>query len=114
MPRGSLIVNTPNQAYGSDKVTHEQVTVSSSALQLPAQLTAGELNKSTQHVLLQVNGADLRVTFDGATDPTSSLGFKMVAGTEAYWSYDQFRKARAIRAGSTDATLEVQEMGYKG
>jgi hypothetical protein len=38
----------------------------------------------------------------------------MVAGTEAYWSKDQFRKARAIRAGSTDATLEVQEMGYKG
>lgn len=113
--RSSYIVNTPNQAFASGAVAHKQATVTNSAEPLPSFLTAGALNAATNHVLVQVNGADIRVTFDGGgTEPTTSLGFRMVAGTEAYWSKDQFNNAVAIREGSTNATLEIQEMNYRG
>ena len=113
--RSSYIVNTPNQAFGNLSVAHKQATVTNSADSLPSLLTTGSLNANTNHVLVQVNGANIRVTFDGgATDPSATLGFRMVAGTEAYWSRDQFNNATVVREGSTDATLEIQEMNYRG
>lgn len=113
--RSSYIVNTPNQAFGNQAVAHRQATVTSSAEPLSSLLAAGLLHSATNHVLVQVNGANIRVTFDGGqTDPSSTLGFRMVAGTEAYWSRDQFNNATVIREGSTNATLEIQEMNYRG
>jgi len=108
----SRIVNTPAQALSQPGTTHRQVTVSSSANDLQT-LGSFTLNAGTTHVLVQVTGASIRVTFDGATDPTSTKGFDYPLGTMAYWPRDLFLSAKCIREGGTDAVLEVQELNYR-
>ena len=70
------------------------------------------LATDTQHILVQVNGADIRVTFDGSTTPTASVGFRFPSGSSAYWTRTMALKAKAIREASTDAVLELQELNY--
>jgi len=108
----SRIVNTPAQALAQPGTTHKQVTVSNTANTIQA-LGSFTLNASATHVLVQVTGASIRVTFDGATDPTSTKGFDYPLGTMAYWPRDLFLSARVIREGGTDAVLEVQELNYR-
>jgi hypothetical protein len=104
----SRIVNTPSQAIAQNGTTHAQKTISSTAVAvLPSALNAG-----TTHVLVQVNAADVRVTFDGATDPTNSVGFLMPSGSSAYWTKNLAVNAKAIRTASTDAVFEVQELNF--
>ena len=106
------IVNSPNQAVANATVAHEALTVSSTALNLSSSISAGSLDSKTTHVLVQVEGANIRVTFDGATSPTANLGFQYVAGSSAYWSRNMFQMAKAIREGGADATLQIQELIY--
>lgn len=112
MGANARVVNTPSQAYPNPNTNHEQVTVSSTALDLKAQLSSGALHAGTSYVLLQVTGADIRVTFDG-TDPTTSKGFVFESGNSPYWPADLFSKAKVIRDDSVDAVLEIQEMQYR-
>lgn len=102
------IVNTPAQAIPQVGTTHKQNTVTNSA----EDIIDFTLNANTQHVMVQVLGATIRVTFDGETDPTTTKGFEYVAGSSAYWPYRLAAKAKAIRAGSTDAVIEMQELNY--
>lgn len=104
----SRIVNTPSQAIAQNGTTHTQQTVSGTAVSvMPSPLNAG-----TTHVLVQINGADVRVTFDNTTNPTASVGFLMPAGTNAYWTNKLAANAKAIRTGSTDAVVEIQELNF--
>jgi hypothetical protein len=102
------IVNTPSQAIPQNGTLHKQRTVSSSAVAF----LDWTLATDTEHLLIQVNGADIRVTFDGTTDPTASKGFRLPANSSAYWTRTMALKARAIREGSTDAVIEAQELNY--
>ena len=104
----SRIVNTPSQAIPQYGTIHHQNTVSSTA-ELAVDWT---LAADTQHVLVQVNNADLRVTFDGTTTPTASIGFRLTNGSCAYWTKTMATKAKAIREASTDAVIEFQELNY--
>jgi len=52
------------------------------------------------------------VTFDGSTNPTTSLGFQYPDGSTAYWTRTMALKAKAIRDDSTDVVVEVQELNY--
>lgn len=109
MAGNARIVNTPSQAIPQSATTHTQITIGSSAATLASSLT---LAAQTTHVLLQFNDATARVTFDGATDPTASLGFRYVTGTNAYWTKQMFNAARCIREGGTDVVVEVQELNF--
>jgi hypothetical protein len=102
------IVNTPSQAISQNNTTHSQNTISSSA----EAIVNWSLNAGTTHVLVQVTGDTIRVTFDGATDPTASLGFRMPSNSSAYWTREMASKAKAIREGSSDAVVEMQELNY--
>jgi hypothetical protein len=104
----SRIVNTPSQAMPQPGTVHKQNTISSTA-ELVIDWT---LATDTQHILVQVTGADIRVTFDGSTTPTDSVGFRFPAGSSAYWTRTMALKAKAIREASTDAVLELQELNY--
>ena len=101
------IVNTPSQAIPQSGTTHTQTTVSSSVVTPFSSLAA-----DTRHVMLQVLGATIRVTFDGTTDPTSTKGFEYIAGSTAYLTRQMALSLRAIRAGGTDATIESQQLNY--
>lgn len=105
----SRIVNTPSQAIPQNGGTHTQHTIGSSAGLISASLT---LQPHTTHVLLQFNDAAARVTFDGGTTPTASVGFRYVTGTNAYWTKQMFNSANAIREGSTDVVVEIQELNF--
>lgn len=102
------IVNTPSQAIPQNGTLHKQRTVSSTAVDV----LNWTLATDTEHLLIQVNGADIRVTFDGTTDPTASKGFRLPANSSAYWTRTMALKAKAIREGSTDAVIEAQELNY--
>ena len=102
------IVNTPSQAISQNNTTHKQNTISSSV----EAIVNWSLNAGTTHVLVQVTGEPVRVTFDGVTDPTASLGFRMPANSSAYWTREMASKAKAIREGSSDAVVEMQELNY--
>ncbi len=101
------IVNTPSQAMPQTGVAHAQRAISSTAVDL----IASGLNASTTHVLVQFNGANVRVTFDGTT-PTSTLGFVYTDGSTAYLSRLMALGCKAIRDDATDCVAEIQELNY--
>lgn len=101
------IVNTPSQAIPQDATAHTQRTVSSAAVDV----INWTLNASTTHVMVQFNGANARVTFDGST-PTATKGFLYTDGGTGYWTRQMASKAKAIRTLSTDVTVEIQELNF--
>ena len=102
------IVNTPSQAIPQSGSTHKQNTVSGTA----EAVIDFTLQSDTTHVFVQFTGANARVTLDGTTDPTTSLGFQYPEGSTAYWTRNMAIKAKAIRDDSTDVVVEIQELNY--
>ena len=102
------IVNTPSQAIAQSGTTHTQRTISSAA----ASIINWTPNANTTHVFIQFTGANARVTLDGTTNPTTSLGFQYPDGSTAYWPVALAKNAKAIRDDSTDVICEIQELNY--
>lgn len=101
------IVNTPSQAIPQSGAAHTQKTISSSAVAI----INGPLNANTSHVLLQFNGANARVTFDGS-DPSAAKGFIYPDGATAYLTRSMALAAKSIRAATTDVVVEIQELNF--
>jgi hypothetical protein len=104
----SKIVNTPSQAIPQSGTTHTQRTISGTA----AAIVNWTLNANTTHVFVQFTGANARVTLDGSTNPTTSLGFQYPDGSTAYWTRQIALSAKAIRDDSTDVVCEIQELNF--
>jgi hypothetical protein len=102
------IVNTPNQAIPQYGTTHLQTTLTT-VVDLTSKLT---LDAGTTHVLVQVNGADMRVTFDKSTDATITKGFRYPDGSSIYWPREMWNSAKAVAESGT-VTLEVQQLNYR-
>jgi len=101
------IVNTPSQAVPQNGVSHAQVTIGATAAAI-----CSSLNADTTHVFVQFTGANARVTFDGSTNPTTSLGFQYPDGSTAYWTRTMALKAKAIRDDATDVVCEIQQLNF--
>ena len=86
-------------------VPHQSLTVSTVAIAF-----ATAFNSNTNLVSFDVQGSDVRVRFDG-TNPTSTVGHILPAGTAYTWDKDQAARAIFIRdtSASADATLFVSE-----
>ena len=106
MAGNTRITNSPAQARSANGTTHVQRTISSTAVDLINFTPSAECT----HIMVQFTGATARVTFDGSTDPTSSLGFSYVDSSSAFLLKDLALSAKAIRAGSTDVVAEIQEI----
>ena len=65
------------------------------------------LTQDTRYVLWSVEGADIRVTFDGS-DPVN--GHLLVENSHGTWFRDLFTKARMVRAGDVNATFHATEV----
>lgn len=102
------IVNTPSQAVAQTGATHTQRTISGTA----AAIINWTLNTNTTHVFVQFTGANARVTLDGTTNPTTTLGFQYPEGSTAYWTRQMALNAKAIRDDSTDVVIEIQELNF--
>ena len=65
-------------------------------------------NSLTRYIVLDVQGADVRVTYDDS-DPTTSNGHILFAGRSYTWSKQAAAAAKFIRDGGTDATIHASE-----
>jgi hypothetical protein len=102
------ITNTPSQAIAQSSAPHVQRTVSSSAVPLINHV----MNEETQHVFVQFTGGDCRVTFSDLSTPTTTKGFLYYEGATGYFTKNMALNAKAIRAGATDVTVEIQETNH--
>jgi hypothetical protein len=91
----SLVVNLYPKPTGE---ADQRLTVSTTVVFLTENWSAA----STKYILIDIQTADVYVTFDGS-DPSSSNGhlFK-TTGQPFFWSKEAARVARFIRAGATD------------
>lgn len=103
----SRIVNTPSQAIPQFGASHTQRTISSSSVNV----LNHALQNDTTHALVQFNGANVRITFDGNA-ATTTKGFLYTDGSSAYWTRKMLEAARGIRTASTDVTVEIQELNF--
>jgi hypothetical protein len=104
------IQNTQSELFATQGVAHRQRTVSSTAVDL---INSVPLNSKTTHVLVQFTGATARLTLDGSTTPTATLGFQYVAGSSALFAALEFPMIRAIREAETDVVAIIQEMTFR-
>lgn len=81
----------------------ERLTVSSAVVQFS---TTWDI--TTQYLVIDVQNADVMVTFDGST-PSATNGHRLYAGTNATWSRQAATAAKFIRQGSTDAAIQASQ-----
>ncbi len=84
-------------------VADQTLTVSSSVVQFGT-----AFNSLTRYIVLDVQGADVRVTYDDSA-PTTSNGHILFAGRSYTWSKQAAAAAKFIRDGGTDATIHASE-----
>ena len=94
-----------NRGETSATVNMKMLTVSSSVVQL----TDGgyTFGQNTKYVTLDVQDADVYVTYTGET-PSSSLGHRLYAGRSYTWSVNTAKNAKFIRV-STDAVIGASQ-----
>lgn len=108
MGANTRVVNTPNQAFPNPDTLHDVIEVTATAGSLASAMS----DPKSTHVMIQVQDAAISVTFDGSTNPTSSVGFVIPVDTTVYWPKALFLNAIAKTASGT-ANLQVQEMTFK-
>lgn len=87
-------------------VASSSTTVSTSAVAPSTIYTASTAVDPVILVTFDVQTSDVRVRWDG-TDPTSTVGHRLPAGTAYTWDVDQFNAAKFIRDSGavSDATI---------
>ena len=65
-------------------------------------------NSLTRYIVLDVQLADVRVTYDGSA-PTSTNGHILFAGRSYTWSKQAAVAAKFIRDGSVSASIHASE-----
>jgi len=70
--------------------------------------TFGAFNSLTKFVVLDVQVADVRVTYDGST-PSSTNGHILFAGRSYTWSKAAAEAAKFFEDTTTDATIHASE-----
>ena len=96
----SLVVNLYPSPTGE---ADERLSVSTAAVSL----TNSWSSSKTKYLLIDIQGDDVMVTFDGST-PTSTNGhlFKKLT-PPFFWNKSTALAARFIRAASTDASVHA-------
>lgn len=99
------LYNRPTEVTTKDPdVADEQLAVST----VSVQIDTADWSNSTQYAIIQAQGADVRVRFDG-TAPTASVGLLLLAGEPLEWSIGRVKAARFIRSSSTDAVIYASQ-----
>ena len=101
MPNYTNLFPYPN-IYRGTAVADQRLTVSS------AVVTFSAFADTTNLIVLDVQNADVMVTFDGS-DPSATNGHRLYGGTHYTWSRATAAAARFIRQGSTDGVIQASE-----
>ncbi|MEY4402685.1 MAG: hypothetical protein RIR91_720 [Verrucomicrobiota bacterium] len=81
----------------------ERLTVSSAIVQF-----ATTWDITTQYIVIDVQDADVMVTFDGSS-PSATNGHRLYAGSNVIWSRQAAAAAKFIRQGGTDAAVHASQ-----
>lgn len=84
-------------------VTDQSLAVADSVVQFGT-----AFNDLTKYVVLDVQTADVRVTYDDSA-PTTSNGHILFAGRSYTWSKEAAQAAKFIRNGGTSASIHASE-----
>lgn len=82
-----------------------QLAVSTSIVRVPV----SALDEYVSHVMLDFQGAAIRVTFDGS-DPSPTRGVRYSPGNCPIWNRRFAEAAKFIREGSTDGSVHIQPL----
>lgn len=107
------VINLEHNIVAQKGTTHQGFAVADTAGTLET-LGSFTFADDTNYVLIEVQAQPVRITFDGSTAPTASIGFSYSAGTKELWHVDRAKDAKLIREGGTNAAIELQEFNYKG
>ena len=93
-----------------DLVARQTTTVTTSA----TDFLSSALDSQTTHVLWSVDGADIRVSYDGV-NPTATVGHKVADASSSTWNREFAQQAKVIRdTGATaNATITITELQKK-
>jgi hypothetical protein len=86
----------------SEGGTDERLTVST----VPIEFASTWYDEDTKFVYVDVQGADIMVTFDRSV-PSASNGHKLESGWKGFWSARQADSAIMIRADHQDAAVQA-------
>lgn len=102
-PKRSLLSGTP--------IAAQALTVSTAAVAATGYTSATAGTSPVQFVAFDVQDQDVRVRWDG-TDPTSTIGTILYAGTNYTWAVSQYDAAKFIRksTATADATIFAHPM----
>jgi len=84
-------------------VADQTLTVSTGVVQFGT-----AFNNITRYIVLDVQGADVRVTYDDSA-PTTTNGHILFAGRSYTWSKQAAAAAKFIRDGGVDGTIHASE-----
>ena len=82
--------------------TDQALSVADSVVQF------GAFSSACKYVVLDVQTADVRVTYDDSA-PTSSNGHILFAGRSYTWAVETARAAKFIENSTTDAVIQASE-----
>ena len=85
-------------------VTDQSLAVADSAVQFGT-----AFNSLTKYVVLDIQTADVRVTYDGSDPVGGSNGHILFAGRSYTWSKEAAAAAKFIRNGGTSASIHASE-----
>lgn len=110
MPNSNVVnlYPVPNGTIGDRVLT---VGASATTLLTTADLsgnTAPSFDSLTRYIVLDIQDADVRVTYDGVA-PTASVGHILFAGRSYTWAVETARVAKFIANGSTSAKIHASE-----
>lgn len=102
----TLTTNLPHEFIPAVGVNHGKLAVTDDVLDVaPATL---ELGETTRYLQIQIEGAPVRVTFNGTT-PTVDTGFRFEAGAILRLSRQEWLASKWVREGATSAVLQVAQ-----
>lgn len=96
---------------GTTPVAAQSLTVSTVAIAATGYTAANSGTSPVQFVSFDIQDQDVRVRWDG-TDPTSTVGTILAAGTNYTWAVSQYNAAKFIRKSTAtgDAVIFAHPM----
>jgi hypothetical protein len=95
------IVNLENEVKPTPDRLQQQLALTAGALAF------GTLSPKTTHVLVSVDTANVRVTFDGST-PDANTGHLLTAPYIGMWSAARAKAAKFIKTGSNAVAVGTE------
>lgn len=108
---GVNILYPKRSITGTTPVAAQSLTVSTAAVAATGYTAATSGTSPVQFVAFDVQDQDIRVRWDG-TDPTSTVGTILYAGTNYTWNVAQYDAAKFIRKSTAtgDAVIFAHPM----